>query len=145
MPAPVPWVIHWVLDYTGGAGKSTFCRYMQATRPSEVLCIQNGKTADIAHAWSGERIVLWDIPRDSSDKVNFAAMEAIKNGQVFSGKYQSSQKLHEIPHVVVFSNSLPPTDPKKGLSRGRIVPHLLNSMEEIPLEDQSHCRDFGFI
>lgn len=118
---------------------------MQIQQPTTTFVVQNGKTNDITHAWQGERVVLWDVPRDSGDKINFGAMEAMKNGQCFSGKYQSVQKIFNIPHLVVFANCVPPSDPRRGLSRGRIIPFLLSPPETVPQSERLACHEFGFL
>jgi len=98
--------VHWYTDLTGGAGKTWFCRKVCAER--KALYVNNNKTADIAHAYNGERIVLFDLCRAvGTDGVNYAAIESVKNGMIFSGKYDSRAKIFANPHVFVFANYSP--------------------------------------
>lgn len=95
----------WYIDRKGNNGKTTLARFLVANHKA-FYCI-NGKTADVAHAYNGERIVLFDLPRTSENGVNYHVIEALKNGMLFSGKYESKTKVFDIPHVVVFSNFAP--------------------------------------
>lgn len=98
--------IYWVVDFMGGKGKNWLCRWLQIHKKS-VKYLTNAKTADVAHAWQGERIVLFNFVRDTVDRINYAAIESIKDGMIFSPKYDSVTKIHNIPHVFCFSNFEP--------------------------------------
>jgi len=39
--------------------------------------------------------------------MNYGAIEQVKNGLVFSGKYESSMLIFNPPHVVIFANDTP--------------------------------------
>jgi hypothetical protein len=39
--------------------------------------------------------------------VNYGAIEQIKNGLLFSGKYEGGQCVFNQPHVIVFANAEP--------------------------------------
>lgn len=93
----------WYVDTKGGCGKSTFTRWLYVNM--ECLALNNAKTNDIAKAWNGEKIVIFDLARCTGDeRVNYQAMEYVKNGQIFSGKYESQSKFFQKPHVVIFAN-----------------------------------------
>lgn len=101
--------IHWVYDPMCGAGKSVLTRYLIRNHGA---CVLSGKTADVLHAYDDEEIVVFDIPKDaqSSDKdfIPYGAIEKIKDGTFFSGKYEG--RMHCRPydaHVIVFANCLP--------------------------------------
>ncbi len=100
--------IHFVVDPTGGGGKSTFCSYVQAIL-EHVQILFPGKQSDIAHALSEDsRIFLFDIPRCDLEYVPYAVLEHLKDGRVFSPKYNSLVKLwRQSPHVVVMLNATP--------------------------------------
>lgn len=105
---PHPRKIIWYIDRTGGMGKSTFaavfiCRVSSAVRYGFV------KPSDMALSYKGERVVFFDLARANYDWLPMCAlMEEIKNGEVFSGKYESCTKRFDPPHVVFFSNFPPP-------------------------------------
>lgn len=101
-----PRKIYWYWEETGGVGKSWFATFLM--RNHEAVVVSSGKSADIAFLLDQPRIVCFDICRDGIDHVNFGIMEDIKNGRVFSPKYESAVKSFDIPHVVVFANCPPP-------------------------------------
>lgn len=101
LSAPDERTIWSIVDLVGNTGKSWFCKYMHKTHGAMIL--ENGKTADIAHAYGGERIVMIDLAK-AVEGVNYQIIEALKNGVLFSGKYDSRTKYYDCPHVFLFSN-----------------------------------------
>lgn len=98
-------LIYWFCDLLGGAGKSTFTSWLLDNHDAQRL---KGKTKDIAHAWKNKKIAVFDYARNIRNKsVNYVAMEDLKNGSIFSPKYDSHSKIFKTPHVIVFSNHLP--------------------------------------
>lgn len=98
--------IHWVYDTKGGAGKSTLCNYLIRNYGATLLA---GKAQDMFFAYDMEKIVLVDLPRSTKDEyINYGAIEKLKDGVFFSGKYASALKVRDgNAHVVVFSNHTP--------------------------------------
>lgn len=90
------------VDKEGGKGKSQFCKYMAIKHNAVVL--QNGAKKDIAYCINNQKIVLFNLARDTEDRLNYDAIESIKDGMIFSSKYESNMKLFNSPHVVIFSN-----------------------------------------
>lgn len=113
---PHPRHIYWVWENEGNVGKSWFATYLSKNHDACVLT--NGKTADIAHAYEGQRIAAWDLSRSQETHINYAPMEDLKNGRIFSPKYDSQVKYFDVPHVVVFANF---NCPKEKFSDDRIV------------------------
>nr|WAE42279.1 MAG: replication associated protein [Cressdnaviricota sp.] len=122
--------IHWYYDPIGGCGKTCFSQSLALKGDTLVV---NGKQADVmfglaqwvkAHK-NGPRVVIWVAPRDHQDWINYGAIETIKDGLFFSGKYESGMVIYDPPHLLVFCNIKPA--PGK-LSEGRIVLHELSSM-----------------
>lgn len=107
---PDPRRIIWIYDPEGGKGKSTFSKWLTLTRPGKVARFHGGSYADVAFAYGCEPIVLWDLPRTQMDKCPYGLMENFKNGCLFSPKYESTTKMFDTPHIVVFSNTIPKTD-----------------------------------
>lgn len=98
--------VRWVHDAKGGAGKTWFAQYLIA-HYNAFYC-SGGKTADIAHAWDMQEIVIFDFTREKQELVNYSIIESFKNGLVFSGKYESRMKASGAPiKVIVFANWLP--------------------------------------
>lgn len=99
--------IYWYTDIIGGAGKTTFASWIVAKYPKEVFRCTNSKSKDIAYAYKGERIVIFDLARCEQSKINYGIIETLKNGFIFSPKYESVSKHFAIPHTIVFANANP--------------------------------------
>ena len=83
---------------------------------NNVICVQ-GKCTDIKHAVNAlvkkgtpPRAVLFIFPRSVEDYVSYDAIESVKDGIFFSGKYDSGMCLFPNPHVYIFANFLPDLD-----------------------------------
>ena len=98
--------VHWVYEETGNTGKTFLTRYIMSAHPS-CICFENAKSADLKYAYNGENIVLFDLSRSSEHIFNYEALESLKNGRMFSPKYESASKLYNIHHVLVFANWMP--------------------------------------
>lgn len=98
--------IYWIYDTVGNMGKSVFCKWAAVKLGATVL--NNGSFSDIAFSLpDSPKIVLFDLPRTIEGRVNYSAIEAVKNGLIFSGKYESKVKLFNPPHILVFANFEP--------------------------------------
>jgi hypothetical protein len=99
--------VYWMYDESGGAGKSFMSGYLQTHHNAFVN--SGGKTADIAHAYDEQPIVVFDLPRTIVDHMDhiYSVIESLKNGCIFSGKYESRTKTFDAPHVIVFANFKP--------------------------------------
>lgn len=97
-----------VIDPTGGTGKSFFVRYMLGKLPDRVQRLSIGKRDDLAYAIDESKsIFLFDVPRSQSEFLQYSVLESLKDGMVFSTKYQSRSKRLSPSHVVVFMNEQP--------------------------------------
>lgn len=103
---PDPRKIHWIWDQVGNKGKSTFSKFVAINYGATIL--NNGSFSDLAFSIpSCPKIVIFDFPRTIEGRVNYSAIEAVKNGLIFSGKYESKTKIFNPPHIIVFSNFPP--------------------------------------
>lgn len=109
--------ITWVWDPKGSTGKSAFAKWLFVKRPDLRPVIISGKANDCFNAIKtamdtvgAPRVVILDVPKQSGDFVSVTALEAIKNGLLYSGKYEGGSCIFNPPHVIVFSNQGPPTD-----------------------------------
>ena len=100
--------ILWYVDTLGGAGKSTFVNYFLCKHPTTAVCFSGGKLNDLSYAYNRETVVFFDLCRSGAHDYLYGFMEQLKNGRLFSTKYQSGFKLFSRPHVVVFANIYPP-------------------------------------
>ena len=109
--------INWIWSSKGGLGKTSTAAYLE--RNFEGVCIVNGKGADIKNSvikhLDGEvgcakkelDVVIVPVPRCNENYVSYAALEDIKDGLIYSGKYEGGFANIEHPHVVVMSNFYP--------------------------------------
>lgn len=104
--------IHWYWEPTGNVGKSYLCKYIVMKYN---VIIADGKKDNIFHSIfkminEEEKIpaiIILDIPRTNMEYVNYGAIEQIKNGCIFSGKYEGGTCIFPIPIVIVLGNRKP--------------------------------------
>lgn len=104
--------IFWILDERGNAGKSFLCKYIAL----KYNCIiASGKTDNIFNqvlTWRTKNPdelqippVIIDVPRSEFAHVNYGAIEQLKNGFLYSGKYEGGKVFGLSPHVIIVANS----------------------------------------
>lgn len=100
--------IIFVVDVQGNTGKTWFSMYMVG-QTKQCQCLNPGKFADMAFALNNNNeIVIIDAPRSKQGEyLQYDFLEAVKNGYVFSPKYESRYKQFKSPHVVVMMNEEP--------------------------------------
>lgn len=103
---PDPRLVYWFYDPIGNTGKSSLALHLILNYDAIVY---DSNHKDILYAHTNASIVIFDIPRCSST-VSWHAIEDLKRGFGFSGKYESKMKLFRVPHVFIFSNHYPDTD-----------------------------------
>lgn len=103
--------IHWLWEETGNVGKSFLAKYLAINYD---VIIADGKKNDIFNAINVmmeaeklPKIVLLDVPRHNIEYLNYGAIESIKNGMIYSGKYEGGQCLFPPPHVIIMANCKP--------------------------------------
>lgn len=105
--------IHWYWEPTGRAGKTSLAKHI-CLKYSKHAVYCNGKSADIKCMIAKRRdvgmdtkIVIFGFPRSKENYVSYEAMEDVKDGIFFNGKYESSMVVMNNPHVLVFANFEP--------------------------------------
>lgn len=107
--------INWYWEPIGNTGKSYLCKYLALTKN---IIIAEGKKDNIfnqiktwmdQHEGEAPNIILCDVPRTNIDYINYTAIESIKNGLIYSGKYEGGMCAFPIPHVIIFANTPPIT------------------------------------
>ena len=93
--------ILFVVDQEGNMGKTWLAKYLMTVR--NAFYTNCTVYHDVTYAYQGEPIVVFDIPR-SLEMMNYGTIGAIKNGVMFSHKYEAKAKLFHVPKVVVFMN-----------------------------------------
>lgn len=124
---PHPRKIYWFHEPIGNTGKSYFCKYLGLTRN---IILADGKKHDVFNQVKTTldngtipHIIILDIPRNSLNFINYGVIEQLKNGMIFSGKYEGGLCIFPIPHVIIFSNEPPD---QSQLSQDRWSIHFIN-------------------
>lgn len=134
---PHPRKIYWWWDEEGNTGKSALCKHICLQYPNNALSV-SGKSNDIKHGiaefQSGKKndleILLLDIPRQCEGYISWEAIESIKNGLFYSGKYDSKMITINTPHIICFANFEPP---REKLSKDRwVITKIARVTKEYP-------------
>lgn len=95
----------WVYDPKGNTGKTYLAKYL--VQEKGAFYCNGGRNVDLLYAYQGEKIAIFDYVRDSEQYVGYGPIEQIKNGLLFSSKYESGMKSFPVPHVIIFANFQP--------------------------------------
>lgn len=117
--------IYWLWEDNGNVGKSFLCKYI-ALKNKAIIC--TGKTNDIFNQvlqWRNENPktlqippIIIDNPRSEYCHINYSAIEQLKNGFIYCGKYEGGKVFGLSPHVFIFANN----EPEEGkLSEDRLI------------------------
>lgn len=99
--------INWFWEPHGAAGKSALCKHLVLKYDAVLL---GGRSMDAFYSVDTPRIVVFDLTRSSNQTSNpafYETLESIKNGLLFSAKYESKAKIFDSPHLFIFSNNEP--------------------------------------
>ncbi|KAK3100423.1 hypothetical protein FSP39_019735 [Pinctada imbricata] len=105
--------ILWINDEVGGQGKSTLAKYMMG---EGAMYATNASTHNFAFAYKEQPVVIFDYVRDDQTAINYGVLENLKNGMIFSSKYESQVKRFKPAKVAVFAN-FPPDREKLSADR----------------------------
>lgn len=97
-----------IVDRVGNKGKSWFARYFCGLHDNAQIIVP-GKKADMAYVVREDaRTFFLDCPRSKQGEfIQYDFLEELKNGYLFSSKYESRCKTFPVPHVVVMMNEHP--------------------------------------
>ncbi len=108
--------IYWYYENSGNVGKSFLCKYIYL-KYDAIIC--SGKKDDVFNQvlkWleiheedEDPKIIVCDIPRSSQEYVNYGAIEKLKDGLFYSGKYEGGICAFESPIVICMANCMPDT------------------------------------
>lgn len=100
--------IIFIVDFKGNSGKTWFAKWYGQTHEKTQIILP-GKVADMAYALDTTcNVIFMDCPRSKQGEfIQYDFLEHVKNGMVFSPKYESFMKIMKPPHVVVFMNQSP--------------------------------------
>lgn len=116
-------LVLWFFDPTGRSGKTSLAKYLCYKGKAHHLGWDNEKDAAYARAKNRyKRVVIFQLvrtcPKTTDINSLYSTIEKIKDGLIFSGKWESTDVITTSPHVFCFANTLP--DPQK-LSKDRWV------------------------
>ncbi len=101
--------IHWYWEETGAVGKTSLAKHICMKYDTAIYV--SGKSENVKYAIAAmkkkPKVVIWDIPRVSKDYISFEAIESVKNGIFFTGKYESGMVMFNSPHIICFANFEP--------------------------------------
>lgn len=104
--------INWFYDYDGNIGKSYLYKYISLINKGVIIC--DGKKDNVFNQINTliteliePEIIIMDIPRYNLEFINYGTIEQIKNGFLYSGKYEGNKCIFSIPHIIIFSNQPP--------------------------------------
>lgn len=97
----------WVWSVEGNVGKSTLGLWIVAQQKG-FMC-NSGKHSDIIFAFQKEtyKFVVMDLSREQEERAPYAVMEGLKNGFLFSSKYDSGMCFFTPVKLIVFANFEP--------------------------------------
>lgn len=119
---PDPREIYFVVDINGNGGKSYLSQHLEETHSRKVQALKPGKIADMSYEYAEDtEILILDCPRSKQGEyIQYDFLESIKDGRLFSPKYESRMKRFNPPHVLVFMNEFPDME-KLSQDRYKIV------------------------
>ncbi len=104
--------ILFVVDTEGGKGKSTLAKHLM--QKGRTFMTRGGKLADIAHAWTKapeHDTVIFDMARCTGPEYwPYMFMEQLKDGIVFTSKYDSATVVTSSKKIIVLCNEEPNRD-----------------------------------
>lgn len=105
---PNPRQILFVVDPIGNTGKTWFAKYYCRLHPENTQYMEAGKKTDMAYALNPNiRVLFVNCTRKMCDFLPYGFLESVKDGIVFSSKYESRNKILGPVHVVILMNEQP--------------------------------------
>lgn len=104
--------IYWFYENKGNTGKTYIEKYI-ACKYNVIL--MDGKKDNIFHqvfkhiedTQTMPEICIANVTRNGLEYINYDVLENLKDGVIFSGKYEGGKLIFKHPHVICLSNHLP--------------------------------------
>lgn len=119
--------IHFFVDENGNVGKSFLAKYLMIKYDDIILAEGKGndifnQVNDMINAGKYPKTIIVDVPRCHSKYFQASTIEKLKNGLLYSGKYEGGVCIFPRPNIIVLCNALP-KDLYQTLSQDRIKIH----------------------
>lgn len=99
--------IIFVVDELGNQGKTWFAKHY-CKKHKDAQYMEPGKKADMAYALeTTKRVLFVNVTRQQVEHMQYSFYESVKDGLVFSPKYESGMKYLDKMHVVILMNQQP--------------------------------------
>lgn len=109
--------VNWFWESNGNVGKSFLAKYLYLKYGAIIADGKKDNVFNQVKNWLDThkqeediRLVLLDIPRYNIGYENYGVLEKLKDGMMYSGKYEGGVCAFLPPHVVVFANTPPNTE-----------------------------------
>lgn len=97
--------IIWIVDKTTFNGQCIICNYLEKALGRFIM--YNGSTRDIAYAYEEKPLVIFDYHSVKEDRLNYEVIKRLKDGIIFSSKYQPRMKEFQPPKIVCLNKTYP--------------------------------------
>lgn len=109
--------IHWIYDERGNSGKTVLAKWIITKYPNMNPIYLSGKAGDCKCAVAkmvalekAPKIAIFGFVRTNEKHISYQAIEEIKDGIFFSGKYDSGMCVYNPPTIICFANFYPDTE-----------------------------------
>lgn len=127
--------VHWFWEQRGGVGKTALSKWLAVHRNALIL---GGKSADIKYGvgqWvqkhRGLGLAVFHFTRTVENYISYEAIEAVKDGIFYSGKYEAGMCIYNPPAIICMAN-FPPDIEKLSMDRWRIY-HIIDGTGHLDL------------
>ncbi len=110
--------IMWIWSDEGNRGKSSMVKHLVLKNKAYVF---GGKMGDAKYGVAQliekgiePELIIFDVPRAQGNKLSYNALEKLKDGCFYSGKYESVMVVYNTPRVIVMANMEPDREKMSG-------------------------------
>lgn len=106
---------NWFWESDGNVGKSFLSKYLFLKYKAIIADGKKDNVFNQVNVWTQDnkdespRVIILNIPRHNLEFINYGMLEQLKNGLIYSGKYEGGCLAFESPHIIIFANEYPHT------------------------------------
>lgn len=128
-----------IVDYTGNNGKTYLGKYCEVNHIADYCPVNSGESGEYVAYCLGYKAkgYIFDIPRCDTikdKKQMWKAIEQIKNGCLYDGRYAPRKEWIDPPKILVFANEDPPVE-YLSMDRWRVYYIVGDDLSRIPTEN----------